>query len=105
MQFPFRIVTAALLLTTLPRAGVTQSTNEARTRWDRLCQIRKEKFDYILPEAMRENGIDMWIVAMKEGNYEPQWELLGRGYVGSIGYYIFTDRGASRSAAQIRRTT
>ncbi|MGH7696564.1 MAG: M24 family metallopeptidase, partial [Gemmatimonadaceae bacterium] len=69
---------------------------EARVRWDRLCQIRREKFDYILPEAMRENGIDMWIVAMKEGHYDPQWELLGRGYVGSIGYYIFTDRGGDR---------
>jgi Xaa-Pro aminopeptidase len=45
---------------------------------------------------MRENQIDMWIVAMKEGHYDPLWELLGRGYVGSIGYYIFTDRGGDR---------
>src|SRR5262249_50736220 len=36
------------------------------------------------------------IVAMKEGNYDPQWELLGRGYVGSVGYYVFTDRGGDR---------
>lgn len=73
-----------------------QQPNEARARWERLCQIRREKFDYILPEAMRENGIDMWIVAMKEGHYDPFWELLGRGYVGSIGYYIFSDRGGER---------
>lgn len=73
-----------------------QQPNEARVRWERLCQIRREKFDYILPEAMRENGIDMWIVAMKEGHYDPFWELLGRGYVGSIGYYIFSDRGGER---------
>jgi hypothetical protein len=46
---------------------------------------------------MRENQIDMWIVAMKEGHYDPLWELLGRGYVGTIGYYIFTDRGGDRS--------
>jgi Xaa-Pro aminopeptidase len=76
--------------------AVNASAQEARVRWDRLCQIRREKFDYILPEAMRENGIDMWIVAMKEGHYDPQWELLGRGYVGSIGYYIFSDRGGDR---------
>jgi Xaa-Pro aminopeptidase len=76
--------------------AVNASAQEARTRWDRLCQIRREKFDYVLPEAMRENGIDMWIVAMKEGHYDPQWELLGRGYVGSIGYYIFSDRGGDR---------
>lgn len=67
-------------------AAQAQAPNEARARWERLCQIRREKFDYILPEAMRENGIDMWIVAMKEGHYDPFWELLGRGYVGSIGY-------------------
>ncbi len=73
-----------------------QSANEARDRWARLCQIRREKFDYILPEAMRENGIDMWVVAMKEGNVDPQWDLLGRGYVGSTGYFVFTDRGGDR---------
>jgi Xaa-Pro aminopeptidase len=70
--------------------------NDARTRWERLCLIRREKFDRILPEAMRENGIDMWIVAMREGHYDPQWELLGRGYVGDVGYYVFTDRGGDR---------
>ncbi len=94
MHLSLRIASAALILGALPVSA--QSTNEAKSRWDRLCQIRREKFDYILPEAMRENGIDMWIVAMKEGNYEPQHELLGRGYVGSIGYYIFTDRGGDR---------
>ena len=88
------LAVAALLL--LAGVAAAQPANEAKARWDRLCQIRRDKFDYILPEAMRENGIDMWIVAMKEGNYEPQWDLLGRGYVGSIGYYVFTDRGGNR---------
>jgi len=77
-----------------PHASLgAQGPNEARARWERLCQIRKDKFARILPEAMRENGIDMWIVAMKEGHQDPLWELLGRGYTGSIGYFIFTDRG------------
>jgi Xaa-Pro aminopeptidase len=79
-----------------PTPSSAQSHLEARNRWERLCTIRREKFDRILPEAMRENQIDMWIVAMKEGHYDPLWELLGRGYVGSIGYYIFTDRGGAR---------
>jgi len=73
-----------------------QSHLESRNRWARLCEIRREKFDRILPEAMRENGIDMWIVAMREGHYDPLWDLLGRGYVGSIGYFVFTDRGGDR---------
>jgi len=99
MRFSLRPASALLAIGALlfpPSPLGAQAANEAKARWDRLCQIRKEKFDYILPEAMRENGIDMWIVAMKEGNYDPQWELLGRGYVGSIGYYIFTDRGGDR---------
>jgi len=82
--------------TLVARELAAQSQYEARNRWERLCTIRREKFDRILPEAMRENGIDMWIVAMKEGHYDPLWELLGRGYVGSIGYYVFTDRGGDR---------
>ncbi|MFQ5789989.1 MAG: M24 family metallopeptidase, partial [Acidobacteriota bacterium] len=43
-----------------------------------------------------ENGIDMWITMMKEGHYDPLYDDLGRGYVGNIGYYIFTDRGRGR---------
>lgn len=87
----------AALLALAPLAPATaQSHLEARNRWERLCQVRRDKFDRILPEAMRENGIDMWIVAMKEGHYEPLWATLGGGYVGSIGYYIFTDRGGDR---------
>ena len=89
-------VVAGLLALLAPERTVGAQVNEARVRWDRLCQIRREKFDRILPEAMRENGIDMWIVAMREGAYDPQWELLGRGYVGDIGYFIFTDRGGDR---------
>lgn len=41
---------------------------EARRRWEMMCQIRKDKFDYILPQAMRENDIDIWITLMKENN-------------------------------------
>lgn len=77
-------------------AAHAQGDNEARARWDRLCIIRREKFDRILPEAMRENGIDMWIVAMKEGHPDPLWAQLGRGYIGATGYYVFTDRGGDR---------
>jgi hypothetical protein len=40
-------------------------------------QIRLDKFEQVLPKAMREHGIDMWIVAVKENHYEPLWEDLG----------------------------
>src|SRR5687768_18615577 len=94
------ILRHALLATSLALAAASdlgaQSHLEARNRWERLCTIRREKFDRVLPEAMRENGIDLWIVATKEGHYDPLWELLGRGYVGSIGYYSCTARRGDR---------
>lgn len=83
-----------VLFVLLPTSFV--EAQEARARWDRLCQIRNEKFDLILPEAMRENDIQMWITVQKEGHDDPLYEDLGRGYTGSIGYYIFTDRGDDR---------
>ena len=69
---------------------------EARRRWERLCQIRQDKFDLILPAVMRENQIDMWITVVKEGLRDPLYIDLGEGITGSIGYYIFTDRGSDR---------
>ena len=92
-MFP-RVILTACVLSCI--GTITLDAQEARRRWDRMCQIRKEKFDLILPEAMRENGIDMWITVQKEGNYSPLYEDLGRGYTGTIGFYIFTDRGGDR---------
>ncbi|MDE0000995.1 MAG: hypothetical protein OXQ89_24935, partial [Rhodospirillaceae bacterium] len=33
--------------------------------------IRSEKFDLILPGAMRDNNVDMWIHATRVGNADP----------------------------------
>ena len=92
----------SILLLLVAQLILTQSAlshalgNEARIRWERKCQIRKEKFELVLPHAMRDNGIDMWIVMIKEGLQDPLYEDLGRGFTGSKGYYIFTDRGGER---------
>ena len=69
---------------------------EAQKRWELMNQIRQEKFDLILPEVMRENDVDMWITVNREGFDDPLTEDFGKGYVGSYGYYIFTDRGDGR---------
>jgi Xaa-Pro aminopeptidase len=61
-----------------------------------MCQIRKDKFDLVLPEALRENRIDMWLVMMKEGHPDPLYEDLGRGYPAPNAFYVFTDRGGDR---------
>lgn len=85
---------AATLLALL--IAVPLASQEAKRRWETMNQIRRDKFDLVLPGAMRENGIDMWIVQIREANYEPLWPDLGFGYTGQTGYYVFTDRGGER---------
>lgn len=54
--------------------------------------IRSEKFDLILPGAMRDNDVDMWIHATQVGRNDPMSVCFG-----SVdGYIIFTDRGLER---------
>jgi len=71
-------------------------SQESMRRWRKMNQVRSDKFDLVLPEAMRENNIDMWIVTNREGNFDPLYADMGEGYVGSNGYYIFTDKGGDR---------
>lgn len=73
------------------------SRREALRRFQMGCQIRSDKFNRVLPEVLRENKVDMWIVTLQEQAYDPLYEDLGRGYPGSmLGYYVFTDRGGDR---------
>ena len=56
-------------------------------------QIRREKFDLVLPEVMRKNNIDMWIHVMRETIPDP----FGAEELGSTsGVFVFTDRGGDR---------
>lgn len=76
--------------------ATSADAGEARHRWEQLCQIRQDKLDFILPQVMRENKMDMWIVAGREGHDDPNAAMLGGGYIGDVGYYIFHDRGEGR---------
>ncbi len=86
--------TLLFLLLTIIFSTVTGQ--EAHRRWRKMNQIRNDKFDLVLPEVMRENNIDMWIVMNREGRFDPLYKDLGEGYVSATGYYIFTDRGGDR---------
>lgn len=56
-------------------------------------RIRREKFDIVLPEVMRNNDVDMWIHVMRETIPDP----FGAEDLGSTsGVFIFTDRGGGR---------
>ena len=84
----FAVLVAALASSASPVLG-----QESRRRFDMMRRIRLDKFDLVLPQAMRENRIDMWIVAMKQNHPDPLWEDLGGGFIGANGYFVFTDRG------------
>ncbi len=86
-------VTLFLVCVTFAMTPALAESQEARRRWERMCQIRAEKFDLVLPGAMADNDIDMWIVVMREGLLDPLWEALGRGYVGGWAYYVFSAEG------------
>ncbi len=72
--------------------GLYAQTQEEDNLQELLNQIRREKFDRILPQVMRENNIDMWIHVFREGNPDPLSSQLGSEY----GVFIFTDRGGDR---------
>jgi len=56
-------------------------------------QIRREKFDLILPKVMRKNKIDMWIHVMRIAIPDE----FGAEELGSTsGVFVFTDRGGER---------
>ncbi len=106
---PAVIIATALLLTTVLPGSVSAQTagpagavnsgladGEAKRRWEQLNTIRRDKFDLILPQVMRENRVEMWITMIREANYGNWWRDFGEGYAGKDGFYIFTDRGGDR---------
>jgi len=58
--------------------------------------IRSDKFNYVLPKAMRNNNIDMWIIIDKGRGTEPLFRDLGFATSNGNGIFIFTDRGGKR---------
>jgi hypothetical protein len=61
--------------------------------------IRREKFDKILPQVMKEQGIDMWIHVMRTP-VSHSFNDVGHGFYDELGsrtgVFVFTDRGYGR---------
>ncbi len=74
----------------------TATAGDARSLWEVSCMLRKDKFDYVLPTAMRRNGIDMWIVLDRGRGTEPMARDFGIDTVNGQGTFIFFDRGEGR---------
>jgi Xaa-Pro aminopeptidase len=86
-----RVLLVCISLFTIASISEAQ-IDSAKAGAEILHLIRKEKFDLILPGAMRDNNVDMWIHVIRTANPDPmEW------YFGSAsGYIIFTDRGGNR---------
>lgn len=81
-------------------SGFNVYAQKSKQRYEILRLIRHEKFDLILPGAMRDNNVDMWIHVVESGKKDPLALDLGGWFEyrawEPIGYYIFTDRGGDR---------
>lgn len=86
----FLILTAILFMVSSSPAQTAQVTSKQGS--DILHLIRMEKLDLILPGAMRDNNVDMWIHVTRNGDPDPLACHFGR----TSGYLIFTDRGGDR---------
>ena len=67
-----------------------------QAQWQMSCIIRRDKFDLVLPTAMRRNGVDMWIVIDHGRGTEPLMLDLGIESAYGQGIYIFYDSGEDR---------
>ncbi len=69
---------------------------DAHDRWEITTMIQSDKFNYVLPKAMRNTNIDMWIIIDKGRGTEPLFQDLGYATSNGNGIFIFTDRGGDR---------
>ena len=80
------------LLVAAPAAAQTEENIRAPYEAEN-HQIRRDKFDVVLPHVMRARGVDMWIHVMREAVPDP----FGAHELGSTsGVFVFTDRGGDR---------
>ena len=86
----------SLVVVLCPQAQSAEPQEEDRrsTRYlEENNQIRRDKFDLVLPQIMRERGIDMWIHVMRLAIPDS----FGAEELGSTsGIFVFTDRGGDR---------
>lgn len=82
----FVVVALSLCIGSLAGAQ-EQIAKPDQREWLRL--IRNHRLDLILPSAMRDHDIDMWIHGTRQGDPDPLEYELGR----TGGFIIFTDVG------------
>ena len=89
----FRSILTAVSVMLIASSSYAQSAEvTAKAGGEIIHLIRREKLDLILPGAMRDNNVDMWIHVTRDGDPDPMAQHFGP----ASGYLIFTDRGGDR---------
>jgi Xaa-Pro dipeptidase len=95
-----RVLLALVFVTVFMQQGLEAFAQEARARYETMKLIRQEKFDLVLPGALRDSDVDMWIHVMQKGNPDAlEMDLGGTASYSvddTLGFFIFTDRGEGR---------
>jgi Xaa-Pro dipeptidase len=73
----------------VPLVNAQPGANSSRAGGEILRQMRNQKLDLILPGAMRDNNVEMWIHVTRPGDPDPLVPQFGS----TSGYLIFTDLG------------
>ena len=67
-------------------------SKDAKSRFEIMNTIRKDKLDLVLTGAMRDNNIDVWIHVIRRGDPDP----MNLDFGVTMGHVIFTDNGSDR---------
>lgn len=104
------IVAAALaapLTAQLPRAETPPPDNRVLTHREQAALVRPrlvERFETLLPELMRREGVDMWLVISREYNDDPVFRSMAPATTYSSRrrtILVFHDQGADRGVERI----
>jgi hypothetical protein len=95
---PGRLLRPLVLLLLAPGLAASAERGDARLRQEREWETKAAKMERYLLPAMREHGIEMWIVMSHENDPDPVLDLFGgyglSGWYGHRNAYVFFDRGA-----------
>lgn len=68
----------------------------AKERFEIRKNLIAQRLDRVLLPAMREHGIDLWLVFSREHNVDPILSEIGGGWGGVRNAYLFCDRGTDK---------
>ena len=93
---PLALISTGLCCASMGASAQNVTPDDSLSQWRVSCMIRHDKFDYVLPGAMRRNGIDMWVVTDRGRGTQPMARDFGIATVNGQIIYVFFDNGGDR---------